>query len=142
MYEQDISGVAIVDSEQGGKLVGSLDSSLLRGLKELSFADLGLPVLDFAKMQREKYAEYLKSDPVQKQASEDEALNVDDVVAPFTAIEASSRLSEVLELMRSHHIHRLYVVDDKYRPIGTATTSDVLNLFVPKGDEESGAAAK
>ena len=52
------------------------------------------------------------------------SVDVPDVV---TVTPASSLLS-VLELMSRLHIHRVYVVDSRSRPVGVITQSDVLGL--------------
>jgi hypothetical protein len=54
-------------------------------------------------------------------------------------------LSEVLEKIVSHRIHRVYIVDESECPVGVVTCTDVLRLLVkvtqPELDIGSGGAA-
>jgi CBS domain-containing protein len=48
-------------------------------------------------------------------------------------------LAAVLDKLVSHHIHRCYVVDERGRPLGVVTMTDVLRVVV-ESQPEAGAA--
>jgi CBS domain containing-hemolysin-like protein len=43
---------------------------------------------------------------------------------------AQAPLTEILEKIVSHRIHRVYVVDEMERPVGLVTCTDVLRLIM------------
>lgn len=51
------------------------------------------------------------------------------MVQKVFAVKPSTPLTEVAQLMRSQHIHRVIVIDDNYRPIGMVSAYDFLQFF-------------
>jgi hypothetical protein len=49
---------------------------------------------------------------------------------PLVSISPSSTLRQVLALLASHRLHRLHVLDDRSRPVGIVTITDLLRLIV------------
>lgn len=41
----------------------------------------------------------------------------------------TTTLGEAIHLLTTNHIHRLYIVDEKFRPFGIVTISDIINIL-------------
>lgn len=50
----------------------------------------------------------------------------------------SCTFGELLNLMVSHRVHRVYVVDNNHRPVGLVTATDVLRVITVEGYDEEG----
>lgn len=48
----------------------------------------------------------------------------------LVCVRPSSSLREVLSLLTEHRLHRLHVIDDRQRPVGIVTITDLLRVIV------------
>jgi len=104
LYTNRVSGIALVDYE--GKLSGNLSASDLRGILPDAFDFFTGSTLQFL-------CKATSSAPH----------------APLTCKE-STTFSQLLKLITSSRIHRVYVVDDNDRPLGVISLSDILPLLL------------
>lgn len=147
MNEENVSGVAIVDSVDG-KLVANLSISDLRGLTPAIFGSLALPLSEFlkreeqeqefqermrmVKLEQMQHKEYRAVPPPQDYHGETTATRTSATVArraPHHALvscRSYTTVEEVIRLMLTKKVHRVYEVDDHFRPIGVVTLTDVL----------------
>lgn len=93
---------------EGGKLVGNLSASDLRGLTPEDFPLLLQPAGEFAKRA---------------------AAKAGGAPAPLVTVKLSSTFEEVLAALTQHHLHRVYVVDAEGAPVSIITLTDVLRLI-------------
>jgi CBS domain-containing protein len=49
---------------------------------------------------------------------------------PLVSCSPSSTLRQVLALLAEHRLHRLHVLDERSRPVGIVTITDLLRLIV------------
>jgi len=147
MNEEKISGVAVVDSVDG-RLVANLSISDLRGLTPSLFGSLALPLGEFlkreeqeqafqerlrmAKLEEMRHKEYSAVPPPQVYHGEAAATKAPASHAEGKAhrVPVSCRsyttVEEVIRLMLTNKVHRVYEVDGHFRPIGVVTLTDVL----------------
>jgi CBS domain-containing protein len=104
LYNNNISGMALVDEE--GVLITNFSASDLRGIRASIFSNYNWTILDFLKKGTEKH----------------EIRNV-------LTCKQDSTLDEVLNLIVSNHIHRVYIVNEKNQPLGIICLYDLLSLF-------------
>jgi len=102
IYRQGVTAIAIVDDND--KLVGTLSSSDVRGLKLDQLPNVLEPVLEFL---RKQYPHPRISVTVTAQAG----------------------LKEVMEKFLAGKVHRVWVIDSTNRPIGVVTMTDVLKVI-------------
>ena len=103
MRQHRILAVPIVD--ENGKLLATLSNSHLRGLTPDNIENLKLPVLEFlSKISNGKS-------------------NGHPVVAT-----TNTTFEQVLDKIVSHHLHRIWLVDQADKPIGVITLSDLLSM--------------
>jgi len=94
------SGMAVVDED--GRMIANLSLADLRGLThENARRLLSLNVNDFLRVTRQSPKE------------------------PVTCT-SSTTMSEVMHLIRKHHVHRVYVTDEQGRPVGVISSSNVI----------------
>jgi len=103
MYRQGVTAVAVVDDN--GAIVGNLSSSDSR---DLDLDNINICVY-------EQVLSYLKKC---------------NRIRPIVSCFPNAHLETVLQQLIEGQVHRVWVVDDKYVPVGLITMTDVLRLFV------------
>mmetsp|Transcript_20804 Transcript_20804/g.29085 ORF Transcript_20804/g.29085 Transcript_20804/m.29085 type:complete len:358 (-) Transcript_20804:141-1214(-) len=99
-----LASLPIVDSKQGGKLIGNLSESDLRGITSKNLCDILLPLKEYlTKMNGE-------------------------IRAPITVTSQTTFL-EALEKVVLEKVHRAWIVDDKNVPVGIFSLSDIMAPF-------------
>jgi CBS domain-containing protein len=101
MYIQGVSSVAVV-SVVDGHLVANLSASDVRGVTSENVRDVQEPVMSFLTRHYQK------------------------PYHPVTSY-ASEKLYDVVLKMITAKVHRVWVVDAAYKPIGIVTISDILS---------------
>jgi CBS domain-containing protein len=106
LYENRVSGVAIVEHATE-HLLGNLSASDLRGFyNEYELAELNQPILEFLSKRRTK---------------------------PTLFCTGKTTLKEAIARLTENRVHRLYIIDGEStkRAIGVVTLSDVLYALLP-----------
>jgi CBS domain-containing protein len=101
-----ITGLAVVDMVTG-ELVNNLSVSDLKGLSQLSFYKLEVPI-----HQIFMYDEGRRLPPV--------------------TCSVNTSVGEILKLLVQTKVHRVYVVDVKGKPLNVITLTDILGLFTTR----------
>lgn len=109
MHTEKISSLAIVDDD--GKLIGNLSVSDLKGFQLFmsDFNDLLKPVSEFLALIRKK-----QSRP-------------EDFVVAFSP---KTLTKDVVTRLNDEIVHRAYIVDDKGKPIGIFSLSDLMQNLI------------
>jgi CBS domain-containing protein len=109
MYRQNVSNLAILDNE--GRICGSLSSSDLKGFQLYldSFGDLNQPVSQFLSL-------------IRKKQGRTERFVVS--VTPETVVK------NIIETLNEEIIHRVYIVDNDFKPIGVFSLTDLMHQLV------------
>eukprot|EP01134_Creolimax_fragrantissima_P005386 CFRG5386T1 len=118
---QGISGVAIVDNE--GKLISNLSAADLRGLQREDFKLLVEPIDKFV---RTLYERLRTAHPDYKLPRRPYVVTAKD----------TDTLASVLDKVIYENVHRIYVVDEKDKPNGVVTLTDILNALT--ADQNNG----
>ncbi|KAJ8606925.1 hypothetical protein CTAYLR_008638 [Chrysophaeum taylorii] len=124
-----VSAVPVVDDR--GRLVGVFSASDLRHLDRANIRDLGLPVLDFIATHAPKNRHFRTL--LQRQPTDDDN---DDVVEPPQApplpyvCKPTDAFDLVLYKILALKVHRLFVVDDAFSPIGVVSMGDLMRIFL------------
>jgi len=101
IFRQGVSGLAILDDDD--KLVGTLSASDVRGIKIDQLDSVLEPVLTYL---TKKYGQ---------------------TRAPVT-VAPNESLRQVMEKIILGKVHRVWVVDPNYRPVGCVTCTDVIRV--------------
>lgn len=111
---------------EDGKLVASLSVSDLRGLAPEEFPLLLLPAAQFAAIKA-GVAGVTKEEALAGKRVESgfAALFAE---APLATVKQSSTFEEVLSLLVSRSLHRVYIVDDEGSAVSIVTLTDLLRL--------------
>jgi CBS domain-containing protein len=145
MRNLDISGVPIVDAVSG-HMVANLSVSDLRCLRTPDDFDLlGLEAIRFA---HARWASEANLEGMAHAGTQPPTPGTDTAAAAAAQPERSKRpavvtvtlqdsLLHVMETLVRYRVHRVYV-EEKARPVGVATITDVLRLFAvdPNNDPE------
>jgi CBS domain-containing protein len=109
MHTEKVSSVAIVDDD--GKLVGNLSVSDLKGFQLYlsDFNDLLQPVCEFVSLIRKKQG------------------RPEHFVVAFSP---NTLTKDVVAKLNEEIVHRAYIVDDKGRPIGVFSLTDLMQHLV------------
>ncbi|GAB5360564.1 hypothetical protein AAMO2058_000638700, partial [Amorphochlora amoebiformis] len=116
MFNKNLSCVGITNDD--GVLIGNLSASDLRGLDAGRFSSLFMSVGDFlriAKALSRPFATVLKS----------KLNDLRTITVPI-----GSTFESLLDLLVKNRVHRAYVVDKKFMPVGLITLSDVLAALI------------
>jgi CBS-domain-containing membrane protein len=104
LHENSVSAVGLQDRE--GKLVANFSASDLRGIDPEKFDMLTCPAVEFLELHQ-KRGRY-----------------------PITC-KSSSTLRDILPVICSEKIHRMYIVDEEEKPIGLVSLTDIIPLLQP-----------
>jgi len=115
MYTKKLSCVGIVDSN--GVLTGNLSNSDLRGIEADRFSHLSLGVAEFLRISKALSRPFAT------------VLNARLNALRALAIPKGSTFKELLTLVEKNRVHRAYVVDKEFKPVGIITLSDILNML-------------
>jgi CBS domain-containing protein len=85
----------------------------MQGITSKNFSDLLLPVKAF----------------LDKRSSQEENYRCERSLHPLT-VRRTEPLEETIYKMVATRVHRLWVVDDDRRPIGTVSTTDLMRAFL------------
>lgn len=102
MFEANVSGLAVLGDE--GHVIDSISASDLRGFSDSDLMLLSLPVQQFLTTRQ----------PMRK---------------PLVTIAPDARFHELLVVLASHRVHRVYVVDGADRPHGVISLTDVIRTL-------------
>lgn len=108
MQQKNIGGVAVIDDE--GKVVGALSERDLKTIRVENqlFHRLFQKVRNFISHLREEFQEKDGRPKTKKIA------------------QVTDTLGQVVDMLVTHSIHRVYVVDDQRKPIGVVSLRDIL----------------
>jgi len=106
---QKTHAVAVTDSE--GKLIANLSASDLRGITSEALPQLLLPIEDF----------------LRRRSGTDE--RADKLPHPVTC-SSRSTLAEVLNIVITAKVHRVWIVDSAQRPLHAITLEEVLHTLL------------
>ncbi|CAG8530226.1 4992_t:CDS:2 [Acaulospora morrowiae] len=104
MSEKNLTGIPIINSEE--KLIGNLSVSDLRGLSYESIENLALPVLKFL-----------------------ETLSNSETSLNAISVSEHASLREVLRLIVTNRIHRVWIVSEDCKVRGIVSLTDLIQLF-------------
>lgn len=152
MTDLGVSSLAVVD--EGGGIIGNFSVSDMRTMTAEQFGALSLPVGEFlAQEHGTDYVGYrhLGTGGGDEEDAADAAVVVtspafqfaqdrqarqrprtagEEVGQDLVLCSPSATLSEVMQMLVRHRIHRVYVVDPLRRPIGIITCTDILRRLV------------
>lgn len=111
LHDKRISAVPVIDND--GKIVANFSISDLKGLTSKNFKDILMPVMEF----------------LAKRSSQEENFRCERSLHPLT-VKRSDILEETIYKMVATRVHRLWVVDDDMKPIGTISTTDLMRAFL------------
>jgi CBS domain-containing protein len=122
MKEKRLSGLAVVNSE--GVIVGNISVSDLKLLEfdMIFFNLLGNSVKEYLRLVSSP--ELLYERPIRFRPLR-EALSL--LPRPVVTCKLSDSLGYIMAILNHYNIHRVYVVDDKEKPIGVVSLHDVLS---------------
>jgi CBS domain-containing protein len=103
MHQMGLTNVAIVDPVQDYKLVGTFSASDVRILADARLVHL-----------KESVSSFLFLIPERK---------------PLITIPPTTPLRLILRKLAQHWVHRIYVIDEKERPVGIITLTDVIGIL-------------
>jgi len=106
LFSNRVSGIALLDHE--GKIAGNFSASDLRGLLPSTFDDFYCAI--------PKFLEDIRA--------------TRKAIPPVTCTNKAT-LAEVLELFCTQSVHRIYVVDEHYKPYGVVSLSEVMWILQP-----------
>jgi len=109
MHTENISSLAIVDDD--GKLIGNLSVSDLKGFQLYlsDFNDLLQPVSEFLSLIRKKQMRH------------------ENFVVAFSH---ETLVKDVVHQMNEEIVHRAYIVDNNWKPIGVFSLSDLMKQLI------------
>lgn len=106
-----ISGVAVIDPTNNGRLIGNISVSDLRYLTDNKFDNINLSV-----------GEFISSEPRK----------------PLIAVPEKASLGDVIAKIAQHNVYRCYVLDSKGKPLAVVTPTDIITavLLIANTEEE------
>jgi CBS domain-containing protein len=122
-----VSGAPVVDAE--GKCVGVLSATdFVRWAEDPEHVPAVSPgcvhsawqMLDYELIPAEEVSAFMTADPI--------------VVPPHT------KIADLAQMMLDAHIHRIIVVDQRQRPIGIVSTTDIVAAVAQMGRSREGQA--
>mmetsp|Transcript_17739 Transcript_17739/g.29824 ORF Transcript_17739/g.29824 Transcript_17739/m.29824 type:complete len:386 (-) Transcript_17739:223-1380(-) len=137
LHSQKRTAAGVIDSD--GKLIGNLSKSDLRGLSPENFSLLTRPLsvyfcMDSTPNGKENdvsgSSTHQPESPVSpKEQLRSNSLNFDKQKRQVFTARDTDTLESVLDAIISNRLHRLYVVDDDFRPTAVITLTDIIRLF-------------
>jgi len=100
IINQKITGVAVVDAD--GHLVNNISASDLKGITKDNFYKLSVPI-------------HVMFSLVDK--------------LPAITVSPTTTLNDILGILTSTGVHRLFVIDEQKKPISIITLTDILQIF-------------
>ncbi|KAK3258723.1 hypothetical protein CYMTET_32243 [Cymbomonas tetramitiformis] len=145
LFDEEVSALAIVD-EGDGHLIGNLSVSDLRGISPAVFGCLALPIAEFWKRKCDEgiFRERLPGgshatthSDKSKEVDAKENVEYHELPSSFHAscenisihpltCTPDSSLESVMRMIVENQIHRVYVIDNGYKPVGVVTITDIL----------------
>lgn len=107
MFFHRVSAVAITD--ENGKLVANFSASELRGISQENFDWLLCPISDFLRKIAARFGK---------------------LTFPLNC-RPSTKIEDVINMLATYRVHRLWIVDEQGRPDGVVSLTDVMRLFLP-----------
>jgi CBS domain-containing protein len=98
-----VSAVAVVDESEGGKLCGNFSATDLKALFKETFPSLLLSVEDYLAKHSPK-----SSNPV--------------------CVSRDLNLIGIIKELQDNHIHRVWILDDDYKPEGVISMTDIFKI--------------
>ncbi|WIA08566.1 hypothetical protein OEZ85_007995 [Tetradesmus obliquus] len=133
MAANKVSCVGVISHAHGGGLVGSLSSSDLAGLLPEHFVSLADPVLQYL-TARASASRQQHQQQQQQAVGSAHAWGLKGAEGlkppPLVSVTPHSSLRQLLALLAVHRLHRLHVLDERSRPVGIVTATDLLRLIV------------
>ena len=119
------SSLGVTDPATGA-VIGNLSASEIRGLAADQFHLLLLPVGEFILVRHNQAPVPAPSEVKSVPAREDWTAALKGV--PLVSVTPAATFSEVLQLLATKHLHRVYVVDDVNKEVSIVTLTDVLRI--------------
>jgi len=118
IWEQQISGVAVVDDE--GTLVGNISATDLVRTRVKPVGpiihDLYQPIKHFNNIR----------------TTMSEKVYMGDLPRyPPITVKSDDRLETIMETVVNNKVHRVYITDDALAPVGVISLSDIIRTFAP-----------
>jgi len=125
LHKHGVGGVAVVDDDKGGKIVGNISARDIRTMVTTPalFHHMFDHVPDFLQAIRRFQAE-------ERVTRKEPELKHVEFCHP------GDTLRSVLKTFGRLGIHRLYVVDEKELPLSVISLTDVINIFVAQPEED------
>jgi len=125
LHKHGVGGVAVVDDDQGGKIVGNISARDIRTMVTTPalFHHMFDSVKGFLHAIRQFQAD-------ERAAKKEPDLKHVEFCHP------GDTLRSVLKTFGRLGIHRLYVVDEKELPLSVISLTDVINVFVAQPEED------
>jgi len=125
VHKHGIGGVAVVDDDQGGKIVGNISARDIRTI--VTTPALFHHMFDLV-------PDFLRA--IRKYQNDERALKKEPELRHVEFCRPNDTLRSVLKTFGRLGIHRLYVVDEKEIPLSVISLTDVINIFVAPTEED------
>ncbi|KAL0030536.1 hypothetical protein WJX79_002975 [Trebouxia sp. C0005] len=136
MHQSGLSAIAITDGTDSNQLIGNFSVSDLRSIESEHFGSLALPVGEFLALDHglEYWGiadhEHVKASPAavfaNKRRQEREPGPGDMVGQSLVTCTPQDTFSTIIDRIVEHHLHRVYVVNDRGQAVGVVTLTDLL----------------
>ncbi|KAL6069930.1 CBS domain-containing protein [Balamuthia mandrillaris] len=140
LKEKGVSALAVV--EEDGTLAGNFSASDLKGLYQEQFPSLLLPVGDYLEKHSPKVRLFLLLFLIpfyfvafcwfSRLLSLPNILRFTQQSLQPICASAETSLLDLTKEMAASRIHRMWVLDESYRPIGVISMTDIMNLIHQK----------
>jgi len=121
IWDKQVTGIAVVDDT--GKLVGNISATdLVRThVKPIGpiLHDLYQPLKNFNNIRA---------------TTNDKVLMGDLPSYPPITVHPSDTLETVMKTVVDNKVHRVYLVDDSFKPVGVITLGDIIKMFAPQSE--------
>ncbi len=126
-FQSSVSAVGIVDSETG-ELVANLSISDFRQMEPTHFGALALPGAEFLSLLHGTayFGYYAGQSPHTSHAFFQ--IPCRKVGQAMVFCTPDTTYGEVLSYFVQHRIHHIYIIDEKNRPVGIITPTDVIRI--------------
>lgn len=136
MKDKGLSSLGVVNHE--GSLIGNFSASDFRSLTSEHFGSLALPLAEFLALSHRTEFVWHTEHPSNQTAEAARKFASDhihrkhphhpgeEVGQALVLVSPSENLGSLLVKLATNRIHRVYVVDDKEKPLGIVTLTDIL----------------